>query len=261
MQQEKVKAILNMPPPDTPQKLSAFLGLVGYYRRYVKGFAALAKPLFDKTKGVTKKRYPAGTPTALNDRETLAFTAIKKQIARDPILGFPDWTLPFEVHTDACEYGLGATLVQRHPTTNIETVIAFASRSLRPGEIAKQLDQHRLEALAVRWAVEHFRPYVALTAFIVVTDNREVSKLLTKESGVDHDDLLAKVVVYLQGYDVTLRHRAGKKHGSADGLSRNPLPDDTPTGPERPVAMVAMQTRSAKQEATAAQSSSTTTTA
>jgi transposase InsO family protein len=246
MQQDKVKAILDMPPPDTPQKLSAFLGLVGYYRKYVKGFAALAKPLFDKTRGVTKRRYPACTPAELNEREAAAFTAIKKQIARDPILGFPDWTLPFEIHTDACEYGLGATLVQRHPITNKETVIAFASRSLRPGETAKQLDQYRLEALAVRWAVETFRPYVALTTFTVVTDNREVSRLLTKESGVDHDDLLAKVVTYLQGYDVTLQHRAGKKHGSADGLSRNPLPNETPTGPARPVVMGTMQTRNAK---------------
>jgi hypothetical protein len=82
---------------------------------------------------------------------------------------------------------------------------------------------------------------VALTAFTVVTDNRGVSKLLTKESGVDHDDLLAKIVTYLQGYDVNLRHRADKKHGSADGLSRNPLPHAVEA--RHPTALGNVQTR------------------
>jgi hypothetical protein len=156
---------------------------------------------------------PDGHMTA---EQKTAFKTLNEKLVSAPILAHPDWSIPFIVSTDACPKGIGATLTQK--VGKFEKAIAYISRSLRPAE--KNYCQYRLEALAVIWACEVFRPYILARKFKLVTD----CKALMWIKGSSQKGIMGRWVMRLQEYDYDITHRPGKQHGNADGMSRNPIP-------------------------------------
>eukprot|EP01034_Spumella_vulgaris_P041562 gene41562-51482_t len=122
----KVKAVETMATPRNTTDVRAFLGLVGYYRTFIKDMALLQLPL--------NKLLLKGTEWNWTNECELAFQALKKSLTTDCIRRYPDPTRPFEVHTDASDYAIGAVLVQRNKD-GIEQPLEYFSRSLSPAEI------------------------------------------------------------------------------------------------------------------------------
>ena len=116
----KVEAVRDFATPTSLTDVRAFLGLASYYRRFIKNFADIAAPLHDLTKGGQEFSWTSAADQAFND--------LKNRLCSAPILSLPDFSLPFTIHTDASDFGLGAVLSQRKGEN--EKVIAYASRTL-----------------------------------------------------------------------------------------------------------------------------------
>ena len=131
---KKIQAVQEWPTPTTVSEVRSFLGFVGYYRRFIKGFSAIARPLTDLTKGLESqsKKIAKKTKVQWGEKEEESFQNLKEACTSTPILGFPDYTLPFILHTDASTFGLGAVLYQKQ--SDGTRVIAYASRSLSRSE-------------------------------------------------------------------------------------------------------------------------------
>lgn len=194
--------------------------MTGYYRRFIKDYARVAKPLTDLLKSANEY------PSQFNKEQLTAFQQLKDHLTSEPILQYPDWDLDFEIHTDGCKHGLGAVLVQI--VNGTERVIQYASRVLREGEL--NYDQYKIEALALYWGVKQFHNFVTLRQFIIKVDNTALQSLMkVKEMP---NGVVGRWMVYLQQFTFEIAQRKGKKHCNADGLSRNPLPDQADPSPE-----------------------------
>lgn len=202
---EKVKAILDIPVPSNPKAVRRFVGLAGWYRRFIPGFAGCVAPL---TKLFSKGKSFCWSPEADE-----AFQHIKQCLVTAPILTCPDFNRPFIIQTDASTVGLGAVLSQEFPEG--EKAIAYASRSLNNCE--KKYSATELECLAVVWAVEKFRPYIEGAKFTIVTDHHSLVWLHNLK---DPSGRLARWALRLQGYDYVIVHRKGREHCVPDALSR-----------------------------------------
>jgi hypothetical protein len=155
--------------------------------------------------------------------EEAQFLTIRDCLTQAPILAHPDWSLPFEVHTEASREGLGAVLVQRQGGQ--EVAIGYASRARTGAE--KPFAVWELEGLTVVWACRLFRMYLFGGKFKIVTDHRAMQTIL-KADYKAAGGRLAQWSLALQDFDYELIHRAGVLNGIADALSRNPLPSTDP---------------------------------
>lgn len=230
---DKVAAVKEWPCPQTAKQLRSFLGFTGYYRRFVKNYAKIVRPLNDLLKGdlaprrkghhlwSRKQSHPIGekwTPDC-----QVAFDLIIEKLTSAPVLTFSNWQLPFLLHTDASLTGLGAALYQVQDGQT--RVVAYASRGLSRSE--KNYPVHKLEFLALKWAVsEKFHDYLYGASFKVLTDNNPLTYVLTsaKLDATSHRWLAA-----LSMYNFDIQYKAGQHNVDADGLSRRPhgsSPDD-----------------------------------
>lgn len=223
---EKVSAIKNWPIPRSVKELRSFLGFAGYYRRFVKDYSRLARPLNELLKGEFSTRARTPRYRKLSRSQALggqwgqecqsAFEAIIDRLTTAPVLGFADWKLPYILHTDASTSGLGAALYQ---VQDGETrVIAYASKGLTKSE--KNYPAHKLEFLALKWAIsEKFHDYLYGSSFKVLTDNNPLTYVLTraKLDATSHRWLAA-----ISMYDFDIHYKSGKSNADADGLSRIP---------------------------------------
>jgi len=132
------------------------------------------------------------------------------------ILKCPDFSLPFNLYTDACDYGIGAVLAQETPDG--EVVIAYASRLLKSSE--KKYAVLQKEALGIVWSLKHFYPYLYGRHFTIITDHRPLKWLRTMTAP---NNLFACWLSEIQSYDFEVRHRPGRLHSNADTLSRYPF--------------------------------------
>ena len=200
----------------TATEVRSFLGLAGYYRRYVKGFAAIAAPLFALTRKEALFHWSEDCQAA--------FDQLKTRLTTSPITAFPDFSQAFRLYTDASTAGLGAILAQVREGK--ESIICCASRALNKAE--KSYPATKLECLAIVWAVAKFCPYLMAMPFEVYTDHYALQWLKTMRTG---SALLHRWSAALEEYDFTVRHRPGKVQTHVDGLSRLPVgpapPDDT----------------------------------
>lgn len=214
--------------PQTLKQLRSFLGFAGYYRRFIKDYSKIVKPLNDLTGGYPPLRKGQKTvhcagkyfnPRApLAERWTpacqAAFECIKEKLTSAPVLAFANPKIPYVLHTDASSNGLGAALYQEQEGKM--RVVAYASRGLTPSE--SRYPAHKLEFLALKWSiVEKFHDYLYGNTFTVVTDNNPLTNVLTsaKLDAASHRWLAA-----LSTFDFQIRYRAGKANQDADGLSR-----------------------------------------
>jgi exodeoxyribonuclease III len=207
---DRIAAVSNMAPPADSKSLSAFIGMSGYYRNYMRDYARIIQPLRDI---LTSGAPFTGVFTSEQQR---AFDTIRTLMTSDPILCHPDWTKKWEIHCDGCSHGLGAVLVNVD-NDGTEHTVAYASRTTTATE--KRYDQYKLELLALHWAIQTFRPYVALTAFTVVTDNSAIRHVKLKPSP---NGIIARWIMDIQQYEYKVRQRPATSHTNADGLSRCP---------------------------------------
>ena len=157
----KITAVQNWPTPNDVKEVRRFLGLAGYYRRFVRHFGIIARPLFNLLK--------KGTPFVCTDSTAEAFQLLKQQLISAPVLALPDFTKPFVIETDACDAGIGAVLQQNgHP-------IAFMSKALCPRY--RGLSTYEKEYLAVVVAVDQWRPYLQHNEFVIHTDQKSLVHL------------------------------------------------------------------------------------
>jgi exodeoxyribonuclease III len=208
-------ASIKLAAPTTRAELRSFVGLCSYYRKFVKGFAKIVRPITSFLNTKIKL-------TSMPDDIIAAIDTLKSVLTSEPIICHPDFTKSFEIHCDAGPNGLGATLCQQ--IGGVERVVMFASRALRKHET--NYHQYEKEALAVIWATAVFKPYVIGTRFKVITDNKAVTRLFTKQQNAR----IIRWVLALQEFDIEFVHRKGTKCGDVDGPSRIPLSEPVDYG-------------------------------
>lgn len=180
-------------------ELRAFLGLTGYYRKFVKHSGVIAKPLTN----VLRMKHFQWTAQAQE-----AFDNLKVTMTTTPVLALPNFRLPFQVETDACGEGIGAVLMQQGQP------IAYLSKAL--GDKHKNLSIYE-EFLALIMAVEKWRPYLQRQEFIILTDHRSLSYL--NEQNL-YSDMQRKAMTRLMGLQFKICYKQGKENLAADALSR-----------------------------------------
>ena len=177
---KNLESIAQCPPPDTYTKVKSFVGLVGHYRRFIKGFAKIAAPLYDLTSGNNKDKKSEHVDLSPDAHE--AFNRLKAACLQAPILAFPDFNKPFLLETDASGRGFGAVLSQKqadgwhHP-------IAYASHVMN--ETEQRYHSNKQEFLALKWVVmEQFHEYLSpygknRNEFVVCTDNNPLTYIFS----------------------------------------------------------------------------------
>ena len=204
----KIEDVKTWPVPDCLKRVRQFLGFVGYYRRYIPSFADLAEPLV----ALTGKDVPFIWRPAC----AAAFTKLRDAMVRAPILAFPTESGDFVLDTDASNFGLGGVLSQIQ--NNVECVIAYCSRALRPSQ-RKYCTTKREMLSAVSMCIQ-FRSYLRGAKFTLRTDHKSLVWLHRFQNT---EGMMARWLHTLQQFQFTIVHRAGSEHGNADGLSRAPV--------------------------------------
>ena len=228
---DKTAALTDWPKPITLRELKSFLGFAGYYRRFVKDFSKIVKPLNKLCEGYvppktlkkmsTKPSTPPLNMSSKIDKKwdescQVAFDTIKERLITPPVLGYADLTSPFVIHTDASLTGLGACLYQMQ--NGEMRVIAYASRGLNRSEM--NYPAHKREFLALKWAItDKFRDYLFASKFTVITDNNPLTYVL-KSAKLDATGY--RWLAALSIFDFEIKYRRGINHTDADALSRIP---------------------------------------
>ena len=214
---KKIEAIKNWPWPVTNTEVRSFLGFTNYYRRFIHKYSQIAKPLNLLITGDSSKSKNKKTKVEWNESCEQAFERLKEICTQTPVLGYADYTKPFRLNTDASTEGLGAALYQKQED-GTERVIAFASRTLSKSE--RNYDAHKLEFLALKWAVtKKFHEYLYGGDFDVYTDNNPLTYVLTTAK---LDATGQRWVAALANYNFDIYYRSGKTNADADALSRIP---------------------------------------
>ena len=209
----KIEAIQKWPQPKTVTDVRSFTGFTNYYRKFIKGYAKIARPLHELTSGDNAKRKHQKVDWNIRCNES--FEALKSICSDCPVLAYTDYTKPFVLHTDASNTGLGAVLYQKQEDGK-ERVIAYASRSLNRAE--RNYDAHKLKFLALKWAItDRFQEYLYGATFDVYTDNNPLTYIL---STAKLDAMGHRWVASLGCYNFTLHYKPGKLNCNADTLSR-----------------------------------------
>ena len=219
----KIEKVKHWPVPSTVNEVRSFLGFVGYFRKYIKGFSQIAKPLCNLTAGLetSSKKAASKIKVKWTEIEQQAFDTLKSACVSAPVLGYADFSKPFILHTDSSLDGLGAVLYQIDENDH-KKPIAFASRGLTKSE--RNYPAHKLEFLALKWAVtDKFKEYLYGAPFQVFTDNNPLTYVLTTAK---LDATTQRWVAALASYDFEIFYRAGKHNLDADALSRIKWPDE-----------------------------------
>ncbi|KAG0736415.1 hypothetical protein G6F57_014086 [Rhizopus arrhizus] len=199
---DKVEPIRTWPRPTKIPKLQSFLGLCNFYHRFMKNMSSIAAPLYKLLRKDQGWRW--------EDAEEKAFQRLKEMMSELPELGYPDSNLPYEVHCDASNTGIGAVLVQ------MGRPIAFASKSLSPAQ--RNYSTTERECLAVAWALQHFHCYVhGCASLTVYTDHAALKAILSTK---DPKGRIARWIMDIASYEFTVFHKKGVDNADADALSR-----------------------------------------
>lgn len=205
---KKIAAVQKFPIPKCRKNVKSFLGLVGYYRRFIKNMAKIAKPLTVMTK---ENRAFIWGPD-----QQKSFEKLRDLICTEPILQYPDFSKPFVVTTDASNFAIGAVLSQG--PIGSDKPISYASRTLDAAEC--NLSTTEKEMLAIIWSVDYFRPYLYGNKFTLVTDHRPLTWLYNVQK--PHSKLI-RWRLKLSEYQYDIVYKPGKINANADALSRNPV--------------------------------------
>lgn len=203
---EKVSAIEHFPTPSSVKQVRRFVGMIGYYGKFLKNFSSASSPLTDLIK---KKGTFVMTSEAL-----VAFENLKRALTQHPILVHPNFSKNFFIHCDASRFGVGACLMQKDEDDN-DRAICYFSKKLNSAQ--RNYSVTELECLAVVLAVEKFRPYVELHPFTIITDHSALRWLMSQK---DLSGRLARWSLRLQRFEFSIQHRKGHLNVVPDTLSR-----------------------------------------
>ena len=207
---EKVQAVKEWKPPRTLRQVRSFMGLVNYYRRFIKNYADLAIPLYDLQK--KKRKFHWG------GEEQTAFDKLKLALISAPVMAFPQEKGQYILDTDASGYAIGGVLSQLQKDENgeeHERVIAYASRRLQGRE--QRYCARKRELLAIVHFVKHFDVYLRGPPIVIRTDHASLRYIKTLR---ELPDQFARWIMTLENYHYTIEIRKGTLHSNADTMSR-----------------------------------------
>jgi hypothetical protein len=196
----KIKAMMDWSIPKTLKNLRGFLGLTGYYRKFVRNYGRIAAPLM----ALTKKDAFSWTPEA-----TKSFEQLKEVMCKAHVLTTPDFTKTFIVECDASGNGIGVVLMQEGRP------LAFESRPLKGKDLHKPI--YEKEMMAILHALKKWRPYLIGRHFKVKTDHDSLKYFLEQRLSSEEQQ---KWVTKILGYDFEIVYKKGKQNVVADALSR-----------------------------------------
>ena len=202
-----VEVIRAWEAPRNKKEVLSYMGLVNYYRKFVPNFSDVAAPLTELTGKTVEFQWSTEAQTA--------FESLKRALLEAPILSFPRDEGEFVLDTDASNYGIGAVLSQVQDGE--ERVIAYGSKKLDKAQ--RRYCVTRRELLAVVVFLKEFRHHLLGRNFLIRTDHASLVWLLRFK---EPQNQLARWFEYIFQFDFRIQHRAGDKHGNADGLSRPP---------------------------------------
>jgi ribonuclease HI len=197
----KVQEVMDWKPPKSVHQIRSFLGLAGYYRRFIPEFSRIAKPMTELLK--------KGVKFVWDEKCENAFQTLKQYLTFAPVLAQPDNSKPYEVYCDASGTCLGSVLMQEN------RVIAYASRALRPHE--KNYPTHDLELAAVVHALKIWRHYLMGTCCNIYTDHKSLKYIFTQ---ADLNMRQRRWLELIKDYDLEMHYHPGKANVVADALSR-----------------------------------------
>jgi hypothetical protein len=195
--ERKVAAIMGFPTPNSQKDIKSFLGLAGYYRRFIDNFSAIARPLTELLKKDKEWEW--------NEKKQASFDIVKSKLTNAPLLQYPNFNEPFIVTSDASGYAIGAIL--RQGKLNSDKPIAYASRTLNGAELNYSTVEKEL--LAIVWACKHFRPYLLGRKFHIVTDHKGLTWIFNVK---DPSSRLIRWKLLLEEYEYQIEYRAGKQN-------------------------------------------------
>ncbi|KAH9803520.1 hypothetical protein KPL71_001801 [Citrus sinensis] len=201
----KVDLISNLPHPKSVKEVRSFLGHAGFYRRFIKDFSKISRPLCNL--------FVKDVPFIFDESCLDAFAKLKKLLTSSPIIQPPNWDLHFEIMCDAFDYAVGAVLGQR--LDRVPYVIYYASMTLNDAQLNYSTTEK--EMLAVVFALDKFRSYLIGCKVIIFTDHAALKYLFTKK---DAKARLIRWVLLLQEFDIEFRDKKGSENVVADHLSR-----------------------------------------
>ncbi|VVA39464.1 PREDICTED: LOW QUALITY PROTEIN, partial [Prunus dulcis] len=201
----KIDIVRSLLPPKTVKEIRSFLGHAGFYRRFIKDFSKISRPLC--------RLLGKDVEFEFNEECLAAFNKLKELLTSAPIMQPPDWNFPFELMCDASDYAVGAVLGQR--VHNVPHAIYYASRTLNDAQLNYSTTEKEL--LAVIFALEKFRSYLIGTKVIVFSDHAALRYLLQKK---DAKPRLIRWTLLLQEFDLVIRDKKGSENVVADHLSR-----------------------------------------
>ena len=201
----KIEVMKNLPPPKTTKDIRSFLGHAGFYRRFIKDFSKISRPLCTLLQKEMEFMF---------DEECMkAFNTLKEALISTPIIVPPNWSIPFEIMCDASDYAVGAVLGQR--MDKLPHAIYYASRTLNDAQLNYSTTEKEL--LAVVFALEKFRQYLVGAKVVVYTDHAAIRFLMQKK---DAKPRLIRWILLLQEFDLEIKDKKGKENVVADHLSR-----------------------------------------
>ena len=204
--QSKISIIKTLAPPTTVKGIRSFLGHAGFYRRFIKDFSKIARPL-------CRLLEEKDTKFNFDDSCKAAFEEIKIRLVQAPIMDAPEWDQEFEVMCDASDFAMGAVLGQRKE--KIFRAIYYASRTFN--EAQENYSTTEKEMLAIVFSCEKFRPYILGSHVIVHTDHAAIKYLMSKKEAKPS---LIRWVLLLQEFDLEIKDKKGCDNVIADHLSR-----------------------------------------
>lgn len=202
---DKIKAIAKYPLPKTTTEIKRFLGLLGYYRKFIPDFARITKPMTQCLK--------KGSKITLDQNYINCFEHCKTLLINDPILQYPDFDKEFLLTTDASNVAIGAVLSQG--PVGSDKPIAYASRTLNSSELNYSTIEKEL--LAIVWATKYFRPYLFGRKFKILSDHKPLQWVMNLK---EPNSRLTRWRLKLSEYDFKVIYKQGKSNTNADALSR-----------------------------------------
>jgi transposase InsO family protein len=208
--EKKIQAVKDFPRPTDQHKIRQFIGLASFFRRFVRNFSIIAKPLTQLLKQDSKFTW--------GDQEENAFVQLKNVLTNRPILVFFNPSYDTELHTDASKLGVAGILLQRKDKADPFQAVAYYSRQTSPEEM--HFTSYDLETLAVVASLQRFRVYLIGIHFTIVTDCNSLRATFEKK------DIISRVARWwnvIQEYDFEINYKPGKSMAHVDALSRNPV--------------------------------------